>query len=94
MPSDPHHLLFPALLFVTGFVAGYLTALWAVSRTQREFRHAIALLVTLIWALSWIVSIVVPSYSTSVAIHAAMGAVTGYLFAGEDGIKLLPSVKR
>lgn len=83
-------LLGPAVLYLLGFLSGYVVATWAGNLPHASFQRTVALLVTFVWIMSVTASIVVPTYTTSIALHGIMGAVSGYLFTGEEGLRLLP----
>jgi uncharacterized membrane protein len=49
--------------------------------SKPDLRTAIAILVTVIWAISITAEIFIPAYTVSVLVHGIMGAVVGYLFS-------------
>ena len=93
-PAIPYDLIaVGTFLFVLGFATGYVVALWTTAATMTHLRRGVALLVSLAWMASFAVGIVLPGYETPVHLHAAFGAMAGWLFAGEHGFSFLPTVQ-
>lgn len=80
----------PVIIYILGFVSGYLVSTWVGGLTKDDMQQRIALLVTLIWILSVTAGIILPDYDTAVWIHAIMGGVAGYLFSGEADLSVFP----
>jgi hypothetical protein len=72
-------------LFLFGIIAGLATK--DDMFTDSNLRIAVALLITIVWALSIAAGILIPAYTVSPLVHGIMGGVVGYLFT-EDGITL------
>lgn len=73
-----------AFLFL-GIIVGWLLTREQKTFTKTDLRILIAILVTMIWAMSIIAEILIVTYTVSVLTHGIMGAVVGYLFS-EEGI--------
>lgn len=88
MPADTlGQPLYGVLIFVVGFTTGYVTSAYIKSADDATARRTIAFLITFVWLLTVFASIGVPEYETPLAVHGVMGAVVGYLFARESGLK-------
>lgn len=71
--------------FIIGFGVGFLVSQQAVENGG-DIRLRIAFFVTLIWAISVLATIVIPSYETSIWVHVIMGTIAGYMFGVENPI--------
>jgi len=69
--------------FIFGLVSGWIIHRIFVKKISVNWeRTIISVVVLLVWAISVVLDIVVPTYSTPTAVHAIMGLVTGYFFEG------------
>lgn len=77
----------PTAMFIIGLVLGFVLG-WLVHKTvsKKEIanweRALITVIVTMAWAFSVVLDVLVVGYETPVAIHAVMGLVAGYFFEG------------
>lgn len=74
------------MFFSGGFATGFLFGKRYSDDDEEDIRRRVALFITLIWAISVLSTIIVPSYQTSIWIHAIMGGIVGYLFGMEDPV--------
>lgn len=72
------------VFFAIGFAAGFAAAETFKGAPKRRLKVNIALLITGVWALSIVAGIFVDGYTTSIALHAIMGAIAGWLFKDAD----------
>lgn len=69
--------------FVAGTISGYILRGLIDKKNsvdKLEYRNLVLLVVTLVWALSALIDIVDPEYSTSPLIHGLMGGIVGFFF--------------
>ena len=81
------YIIISIVLFVFGISAGYVLTRDDTTFSRSKLQTVIAIAVTLVWIVSIISEILVPSYTVSVLVHGIMGAVVGYLFS-EDGLQI------
>lgn len=74
-------------VFTFGIVVGLLVSLELDGFDSGDLKLVVGALVTVMWAISIVSEIVIPTYTVSVLIHGIMGAVVGYLFS-DDGLTL------
>lgn len=79
------YILASLVVFTFGLGGGYILTRGDTKFSRSKLQTAIALAVTLIWIVSIVAEIIVPTYTVSVLIHGIMGAVVGYLFS-DDGL--------
>lgn len=72
--------------FVIGFAIGFLVGWISPTTDKTNIQLWIAVFITIIWAVSVIATIAVPSYETSIWVHGIMGGISGYLFGVENPI--------
>lgn len=66
--------------FVIGFGTGYIVSRKTPEGKEPDIRMRVAIFITLVWSVSVIATIFVPTYQTSIWVHAIMGGITGYMF--------------
>lgn len=74
------------VLFVVGFITGYIAASFLLAVDDSTTRRAIMYIISFVWLLTMLASIVTPSYETPLPVHGVMGMVVGYLFARDTGL--------
>lgn len=77
------YVLGSLVVFLLGVGGGWLMTRDNVGFDRSDLRKTIAVVVTVVWASTIIVEIIVPTYTVSILIHGIMGAVVGYLFSEE-----------
>lgn len=75
------------IVFVVGLSSGWYVSNHGFDITGFSLQTAVAVVVSIIWAVSIVAEIVIPAYTVSVLVHGIMGAVVGYLFS-EDGLTI------
>lgn len=68
------------VFFAIGFATGFAAADSFKGAPKRRLKLNIALLIAGVWGLSIIAGIFIDDYTTSIALHAIMGAIVGYLY--------------
>lgn len=82
------YILASLTVFIVGIIGGWLFTRKAdATFTKANLRTTIAVVVTIVWVVSIVAEIIIPTYTVSVLIHGIMGAVVGYLFS-DEGITL------
>jgi len=81
------YILASLAVFILGIGGGYLITRGDTTFSRSKLQTAIALAVTLVWIVSIVAEIIIPTYTVSVLVHGIMGAVVGYLFS-EDGLTI------
>lgn len=73
-------------VFLFGILVGYQFSI-KNKNLDKRLKAFVVIVVVIVWSLTIIVEIVVPTYTVSTLIHGIMGAVAGYLL-GDEGITL------
>lgn len=71
------------VFFIVGVVSGYMSHDFlrqTLNMDKDMSKNFILIVVTCIWGISMIVSVVNPSYSVPYPVHALMGAIVGFFF--------------
>jgi hypothetical protein len=76
-------LIVSIAVFAVGIVIGLLASLLGNGFNTGDLQLVVGSLVTIVWVVSIISEILIPTYTVSVLIHGIMGAVVGYLFSDE-----------
>jgi hypothetical protein len=77
-----------AILAIVSYVAGLLTGIFAGriffknADGKKTNADLVLVVVTIVWAASFIVDIINPNYETPVYIHGLMGAIVGFFYKG------------
>lgn len=79
-------------IYIMGFTSGYVVSIWAMDTSQKEIQRAVALLITLLWVFSLVISWVNPDYQTSVFVHGVMGLAAGFLLPGDGSLRIPISI--
>jgi len=61
--------------------------------TEHRLRVGVATIITIVWVITIIAEIVIPSYTVAMVIHAIMGAVVGYLFSDSGLTSIIKNKK-
>ncbi len=70
-----------SIFFALGFILGYVVRGYKEKfNSTIDNEKFIALLVSLIWAISVIVDMLNPVYDTPIALHGLMGAIVGFYY--------------
>lgn len=81
------YILASLVLFTFGISTGYILTRGETTFSRSKLQIVIAIAVTLVWIVSIVAEIIIPTYTVSVLVHGIMGAVVGYLFS-EDGLNI------
>lgn len=82
------YIFLVVVVFGVGSLVGWLYADRGTKITKQRLRTGIAIAITVVWIVTIIAEIIVPSYTVAMVIHAIMGAVVGYLFS-ENGLSAI-----
>lgn len=69
--------------FIFGVVVGWIIHRYLSKKVIENWERAIiSIIVLMVWSVSVVLDIVIPSYGTPAPVHAIMGLVAGYFFEG------------
>ena len=71
-------------LFLIGLALGYIYSRQSADSTKEKMQVVISIVVTVVWVAAMIADIFLTGYTISPMVHAIMGAVVGYFFAGKN----------
>lgn len=75
---------------IVGIVIGYAIHDFAQHTLQMSediSKNLLILAVTIVWVISMLVSIAMPSYQVPIPVHGIMGAIVGYFFYNKKSDK-------
>ena len=82
---DPvmQQLITEVIFFIIGNITGYITHDFlkrSMAINDNTSKNILLYVVTFIWGLGMIVSVINPAYNVPVPVHAIMGAIVGFFF--------------
>lgn len=86
------YVLSSVVLVLSGALIGWFFANREI--TEHRLRVGIAIVITIVWVITIIAEIVIPSYTVAMVIHAIMGAVVGYLFSDSGLTSIIKNSKK
>jgi len=81
MLSSPLIAVVIVAIFALGLGIGYIYSDDSKRTSVERVRTAIAIVVTVIWVVTVVAGVLIPTYTTSMFIHGIMGLVAGFFFA-------------